>query len=90
MVEITVSFCNADYDKMIPIVVRAFIKNPIAAKAASIALKSKIKNKTQEERDVVLVNFINEHKSKLLETVNKKAANEDFGVTVNNINANIK
>ena len=78
MIEIRINFDKADYDTVIPAVAELFIKNPIARKAAIIALKSKIKNKTQSERDAILVNFINENKSKILEKANCKA--KDIGI----------
>ena len=89
MVEISIAFDRVDYDAIIPLAVSAFIKNPIAAKAATLALKSKIRNKTQSEADAILVNFINEHKSKLLDTVNRKVKDEGIRGYMLNINANI-
>lgn len=89
MVELSIAFQNADYDKLIPLIVRTFIKNPIAAKAATLALKAKIKNKDQAERDALLVNFINEHRPKLIEKANQKAKSEEIGGTVLDVKANI-
>lgn len=89
MVQLNVTFTDADYDTLIPLVVKAFIKNPITAKAAVVALKAKIKNKTQTEKDAMLVSFINENNAKILKTVNKKASDEGIGGYLLDFNANI-
>ena len=89
MLDINITLDNVDYHALIPIVVSAFIKNPVAAKAAVLALNSKIKNKTQAQADAILVNFINEHKNKIIDTVNKRASNEGINGYLININANI-
>jgi hypothetical protein len=89
MLDINITLDKVDYQSLIPIIVSAFIKNPVAAKAASFTLRSKIKNKTQNEADTILVNFINEYKNKIIDTVNKKASNEGINGYLININANI-
>lgn len=89
MIEIKLNFDKADYDTIIPVVAELFIKNPIARKGAILALKTKIKNKTQSERDAILVNFINEHKNKILEGANKKATEAGMVGYLCNIDASI-
>ena len=73
MLRISVDLDALDYEKAIPLIVPMFIKNGIAAKAAETMLLSKIKNKTRSEQNAMLVNFINEHKNKIIKKVNDKA-----------------
>lgn len=72
MIELHIDLDGIDYEKAIPTIVPLIIKNPLAAKAAQLALLSKFKNKSQDEKNALFVNFINEHKNKIIKTTNEK------------------
>lgn len=72
MIQINIDIDGIDYEKAVPVIVPLIISNPIAAKAAQLALLTKFKNKSQSERNAMFVNFINEHKNKIIKTCNEK------------------
>ena len=72
MIELHIDIDGIDFENAISVIVPLIIKNPIAAKAAQLSLLAKFKNKSQSERNMMFVNFINEHKNKIIKTTNEK------------------
>ncbi len=67
MLEFKITVSDLDYDILIPSLIPMLIKNKIAAKAAQLAIMTKIKNMNQQERDAYVASFLSEHKGKILD-----------------------
>ena len=78
MIEIKLDIDGIDYDTLIPKIVPMIAGTGLKGKALEMAVKTKIKNLSQNERNALVVSLINDNKNKIIETLNKKVS--DLGI----------
>ena len=90
MIDIRLAADRIDYEKAIKLLLPLIFSSRIACKAAEHKLLCKLKGKTQEERDVMLVEFINEHRSNVIKTVNVRLTETGDIARLYDVSAEIK
>ena len=89
MIEFKIDVDGIDYKSLIPTVVPMVIKNKIAAKAAIFTIETKLRGKTETEKNAFVVNYLQEHKNKIIEALNEKVKGTGITGYVCNFDADI-
>ena len=72
MIELRLTLDGIDYEELLPLLVPAIIKKPVAAKATVIGAKAFLKTKTQSERDAFAAKILLDHKERIIASLNAK------------------
>ena len=89
MIELKLDLTGIDYNSLIPIIVPMIIKNKLAAKAASFTIEAKLKSMSEQEKNAFVVNFLQEHKNQIIESLNELVKNKGVTGYICNFDAGI-
>lgn len=71
MIELKLDLTGIDYNSLISAIIPMIIKNKLAAKAAQLTALSKLKNMSEQEKNIYVVKLLMEHKNHIIEKLNE-------------------
>ena len=89
MMEFTVRIDDADYDTAIPLLLPLVFRNGAKAKAAMLAVRTRLRGKSDAERNAILIEFINGHKDEIVKKINERLTEYGCFTAISDLSAKL-
>ena len=89
MMELRLDFDGLDYEAILPLLAPLAIKNPAAAKVATLGFQLKTKGMSKAEKDAYVARLLSENKNKIISALNGVLAEKGISGYVANFDADL-
>ena len=89
MIEFKITASDIDYKSLVPVFLSVLNKNKLMTKAIRFTVEGKLSKMTENEKDMFIVDIIEEHKGKITEKLNEYGKNNGISGYITDVSVKI-